>query len=84
MHRATGSIGDLIAEFAVFGLGAAIAGITLAAQYAGDYLAAVRLGIIFQYFAIAPMRGLGLRDGLAEAAKADVASLSAFEIGLFG
>ena len=78
------SIGDLIAEFAVFGLGATIAGITLAAEYAGDYLAAVALGIIFQYFAIAPMRGLGLRKGMIQAAKADVASLSAFEVGLFG
>ncbi len=78
------SIGDLVAEFAIFGLGASIAGSTLAAEYVGDYLAAVALGIIFQYFAIAPMRGLGLRKGLAEAAKADLASLSAFEVGLFG
>jgi len=29
------------------------------------------------------MRGLGLRKGLIEAAKADVASLTAFELGLF-
>src|SRR5690349_17443870 len=41
-------------------------------------------GIVFQYFAIAPMRGLSLRKGLTEAAKADVASLTAFEVGLFG
>lgn len=78
------SIGDVIAEFAVFGLGANVAGIVLGAEYLGDYLAAVALGIIFQYFAIAPMRGLGLRKGLVEAAKADVASLSSFEVGLFG
>ena len=50
----------------------------------GDYLAALALGIAFQYFAIAPMRGLGLGSGLVEAAKADVASLTSFEIGLFG
>lgn len=42
------------------------------------------LGIAFQYFAIAPMRGLGRRKGLVEAAKADFLSLSSFEIGLFG
>ena len=41
-------------------------------------------GIIFQYFAIAPMRGLGLKDGLIAAAKADFISLTAFEVGLFG
>ena len=78
------TLGDIIAEFAVFGLGATVAGLTLGAEYIGDYFAAVALGIVFQYFAIAPMRGLSLRKGLIEAAKADVASLTAFEIGLFG
>jgi len=37
----------------------------------------------FQYFAIASMSGLGVTDGLRAAAKADVMSLTAFEIGLF-
>jgi hypothetical protein len=78
------TLGDIAAEFTVFALGASVAGLTLGAEYIGDYLAAVALGIVFQYFAIAPMRGLGLRKGLIEAAKADIASLTAFEIGLFG
>ncbi len=78
------TLGDIIAEFAVFGLGATVAGLTLGAEYIADYIAAVALGIAFQYFAIAPMRGPSLRKGLAEAAKADVASLTAFEVGLFG
>lgn len=77
------TLGDIIAEFAVFGLGGAIVGKTLFAEMAGDYLAAITLGIVFQYFAIAPMRGLGLRKGLIQAAKADVLSLTSFEIGLF-
>ena len=37
----------------------------------GDYVAAILLRVAFQYFAIAAMRGLGLRKGLAVAAKAD-------------
>lgn len=78
------TLGDIIAEFAVFGLGASAGGLVLGAEYIGDYVAAVGLGIVFQYFAIAPMRGLSLRKGLTEAAKADVASLTAFEVGLFG
>jgi hypothetical protein len=78
------TLADIIAEFAVFGLGASVAGLTLGAEYIGDYLAALALGVVFQYFAIAPMRGLSLPKGLTEAAKADVASLTAFEIGLFG
>jgi Domain of unknown function (DUF4396) len=78
------TLGDIIAEFAVFWLGASVAGLTLGAEYTGDYLAALAVGVVFQYFAIAPMRGLSLRKGVIEAAKADVASLTAFEVGLFG
>lgn len=78
------SIGDLVAEWVVFATGATIAGLALLPEYLGDYVAAVSLGIAFQYFAIAPMRGLGLRKGLVEAAKADILSLTAFEVGLFG
>lgn len=77
------TLGDIVAEFTVFALGATIAGEMIFAMFVGDYLAAVALGIVFQYFAIAPMRGLGLAHGLREAAKADVLSLTAFEVGLF-
>lgn len=78
------TLGDIVAEFAVFGLGLTIGGIALPAEYVGDYVLALALGIGFQYFAIAPMRGLGPRKGLLAAAKADVLSLTAFEVGLFG
>jgi hypothetical protein len=78
------TLGDIVAEFAVFGLGATIAGEAVYASMVGDYVLALALGIVFQYLAIAPMQGLGVRDGLARAAKADVLSLTAFEIGLFG
>jgi len=78
------TLGDIAAEFTVFALGSSVAGLALGAEYIGDYLAAVALGIVFQYLAIAPMRGLGLRKGLIEAAKADIAWLTAFEIGVFG
>ena len=78
------TLGDIIAEFVVFSLALTIAGEALYPAYIGDYIGAVALGIVFQYFAIAPMRGLGPRRGLVEAAKADILSLTAFEIGLFG
>lgn len=77
------TLGDIVAEFTIFALGATIAGQTLLAEYAGDYLLAVVLGLVFQYFAIAPMRGLSFWPGLRAAAKADILSLTAFEIGLF-
>jgi hypothetical protein len=78
------TLGDLIAEWLIFALALTIAGRALFAEYAGDYALALALGILFQYFAIAPMRGLDLEDGLIAAAKADFISLSCFEIGLFG
>jgi len=66
------------------GAGVTLAGEALFAEYVGDYLIAVLLGLVFQFFAIAPMRGLGLGEGIAAAAKVDLASLTAFEVGLFG
>ena len=78
------TLGDILAETVVFLMAATIAGVTLYAEMLGDYLAAIALGVLFQYFAIAPMRGLGLRKGLVQAARADVLSLTSFEIGLFG
>jgi hypothetical protein len=78
------TLGDIIAELIIFWTALTIAGVTLYAEFAGDFLMALILGIAFQYFAIAPMRGLGLADGLKAAAKADVISLTAFEIGLLG
>ncbi len=78
------ALGDVISEFVIFAAALTIAGLTLGAEYLGDYALALILGIVFQYFAIAPMRGLGVRDGLIAAAKADFISLTAFETGLFG
>lgn len=78
------TLGDVLSELAIFWLAVTIAGTTLLAEYVGDYVLALAFGIVFQYFAIAPMRGLGLQDGLIAATKADFFSLTAFEIGLFG
>jgi hypothetical protein len=84
-HCGSGCVlGDVISEFVIFWLAITIAGATLGAEYVGDYVLALAFGIVFQYFAIAPMRGLGLKDGLIAAAKADFISLTAFEAGLFG
>jgi hypothetical protein len=78
------ALGDVISEWVIYALALTIAGQTLFAEYTGDYALALGFGIVFQYFAIAPMRGLGLRDGLKAAAKADFISLTCFELGLFG
>jgi hypothetical protein len=77
------SLGDLIAESAIYALALTVAGHALFAEYIGDFGLVLALEIAFEYFAIAPMRGLGVRGGLKAAARADFISLTAFEIGLF-
>jgi hypothetical protein len=78
------TLGDIIGAWLVFALGWTLLGLALPAEYLVDFALAFMLGIVFQYFSIAPMRGLGLRDGILAALKADTLSLTAFEIGLFG
>jgi hypothetical protein len=78
------TLGDIIGGFVVLAAGLEIAGLALWPEYAVDYVLAFALGVAFQYFTIAPMRGLGVRKGLVAAVKADALSLTAFEVGLFG
>jgi hypothetical protein len=54
------------------------------ASWIVDYLFAYAFGILFQYFTIAPMRGLSLGQGLIAAVKADTLSLTAWQLGMYG
>jgi hypothetical protein len=78
------TLGDIVGAWLVFAAGWNLLGLALPAEYIADSTLAFVLGIVFQYLAIAPMRNLGVRDGLVAALKADTLSLIAFEIGLFG
>ncbi len=78
------TLGDIIAEWSIFWLGFTLFGIALWPELIGDFILAYILGIVFQYFTIAPMRHLSLGNGIIAAMKADTLSLTAFEIGLFG
>jgi hypothetical protein len=77
------TLGDVIAEFAIYFTRFSIRGSGLLTEYVGDFVLAYAFGIVFQYFAIAPMRGLSLLPGLWAAIQADTLSLTAFEVGLF-
>ncbi|MFN8122840.1 MAG: DUF4396 domain-containing protein [Thermoleophilia bacterium] len=76
-------VGDVAGAWLVFATGWTLLGIALPAEYVADFSVAFILGIAFQYAAIAPMRGLGFRDGVMAALKADTLSLLAFEVGMF-
>ncbi|MBO1741766.1 DUF4396 domain-containing protein [Leifsonia sp. TF02-11] len=86
------ALGDLVAERVAF-LIPAVAVVfgwgwlfkdKMFAVWILDFILAFGLGIIFQYFAIAPMRGLNLHQGLIEALKADAASITSWQIGMYG
>jgi hypothetical protein len=49
-----------------------------------DYVAAFLIGIVFQYFTLAPMRHLSVRNGIIAAVKADSLSLTAWQVGMYG
>lgn len=67
-----------------FAIGISIVGSELLEKFLLYFAFAYLFGIIFQYFSVAPMRGLGLRDGLITAVKIDRLSLIAYEVGMFG
>lgn len=78
------TLGDIVGEWLVFACGWTLFGEKLYAELLVDFPLAFGLGIVLQYFTIAPMRGLGVKEGLAAAVKADAISIVAFEVGLFG
>ncbi len=78
------ALGDALAETLVVVWPVTFLGSRVFGTWLVDLVLAFLFGIAFQYFTIAPMRGLGLRDGLVAAVKADAASLAAWQIGMYG
>jgi hypothetical protein len=76
------SIGDVIAELLVPRLGLNFAG-EFGTKLIFDFLLAYLIGVAFQYFTIAPMRGLSFGRGLMAAIRADTISIALFEVGMF-
>ncbi len=77
------ALGDIAVDFAVFAFALTLWGSDLWASYVYDYLAAWTLGIVFQFFSIAPMGGLALWPGIWAAIKADTLSITAFQVGMY-
>lgn len=77
------TLGDIAAESIVPTMGLIFPG-EFGSRLVLDFMFAYVHGIAFQYFTIAPMRGLSFGKGLIAAAKADTMSIVLFEIGMFG
>ncbi len=81
------ALGDVISETGLFVIGGSVAGF-LGSEFGtrlfADFCLAYVLGIFFQYFTIAPMRGMSPGKGLLAAMRADTISITAFQLGMFG
>jgi hypothetical protein len=93
MHCGSGcTLGDICAEWLVFAVPVIATWFgwqwlfseKIFAVWVVDYIFAFVFGVAFQYFTIAPMRGLSPGQGLVAAVKADTLSLTAWQVGMYG
>lgn len=93
LHCGSGcTLGDICAEWLAFAFPTVAVALGWHGLFADkifavsilDYLFAYAFGIFFQYFTIAPMRGLSFGAGIVAAIKADTLSLTAWQVGMYG
>ncbi len=85
------TVGDIIAEWLAFFVPAIAIGFGWQSLFAEkifavwifDFILAFGFGILFQYYAIVPMRKLSPREGLIAAMQADALSLTAWQVGMY-
>ena len=86
------TLGDIIAEWLAFGVPAIAVALgwksifpeKMFAVWVLDYIVAFGLGVAFQYFTIKPMRDLSVKDAILQALKADAASITSWQVGMYG
>jgi hypothetical protein len=78
------TLGDIVAEWMMVAFPFVLFGRRLYAAWVVDFVWAYALGIVFQYFTIAPMRHLSVGKGILAAVRADTLSLTAWQIGMYG
>ena len=77
-------IADVAAEFTIAAAGITLFGSMLWAEYTIDFVVAWAVGIVFQYFAIRPMRqDLSAGGAILAAMKADTLSILCFQVGMY-
>jgi hypothetical protein len=86
------TLGDILSEWLVFfypalavwfGYGSIFTE-PIFAVWMLDFIFAFIFGIGFQYFTIAPVRGLGFRDGIIAALKSDALTVTFWQAGMYG
>lgn len=80
------SLADLLVEGGMFvlGLGFVVFGHAVFGNWIVDYVAALAIGVIFQYAALAPMSDAPRTTVAWKAFKSDILSLSAWQVGMYG
>ena len=86
------ALGDILAEWAAFFFPAIAVWFGWHTWFADkifaiwilDFILAYLIGVVFQYYTIKPMRGLSVGGGLWAAIKADTASISSWQVGMYG
>jgi hypothetical protein len=78
------TLGDIIAEWMMVAVPFELFGRRLYAAWVVDFAWAYVLGVVFQYFTIAPMRQLSVGKGILAAVRADTLSLTAWQVGMYG
>lgn len=78
------TLGDIVAATLAVVVPLSIAGQAIFGEWIYAFVAAFLCGIVFQYFTIAPMRHLGVGEGVVAALKADALSLTAWQLGMYG
>jgi hypothetical protein len=85
------TLGDIVAEWLAFGVPAVavwsgwgtVFADKMVAVWVPDFLLAFLFGIVFQYWSIKPMRDLTVGQGVVAALKADIASITAWQVGMY-
>lgn len=85
LHCGSGcTLGDILAEGFLLIVPVTFLGSKLYGAWVIDFVFAFIIGIIFQYYAIKPMKKLSSGEAFKAAVKADTLSLTCWQIGMYG
>lgn len=85
LHCGSGcTLGDLISGWLLVLIPVTLFGSKLIGDWVIEYILAFAIGIVFQYYAIKPMKKLSSGNAFKAAIRADTLSLTFWQIGMYG